>query len=394
MQLIVTGKSISDGVEKNGAVFAVENGAIVGVGGTELLDANRSVKPIDLKGFACLPGFVDIHAHGGSGFDTMDGTRTALNGMSLHKAKEGVTSFMPSTVTASGAATESAISGISEALSIGTDGAKIIGVFLEGPYINPKNKGAHPAEYIRPIDPVEIFEFAKKCAAKLSPDGRKRTLSVAVAPELPGGPEAIGKLAASGINVRVGHSSATYSETLESVRLGANLSIHTYNAMSPLNHREPGMVGAVMDCRDIYAEIICDMVHVHPAAVRVLVNAKGADKIVMVTDCMRAGGLSDGEYGLGEMTVYVRGGEARLADGTLAGSTATVAGCLKNMVNHVGVALCDAVKMATSNPAKAVGQFDAIGSLDVGKRADITAIDAEMNVRFVMADGKILLDKR
>jgi N-acetylglucosamine-6-phosphate deacetylase len=265
----------------------------------------------------------------------------------------------------------------------GVDGAKVLGIFLEGPYINPKNKGAHPENYIKPIDLPEMKELISQL--------KKGSVSLAVAPELPGAAEAIQILTDMGVCIRIGHSSASLKEAEAGVKAGANVAIHTYNAMSALNHREPGRVGAAMTLDDLCAEIICDLVHVHPSAVKALVKAHGPEKTVMVTDCMSAGGLKDGEYRLGELPVFVKEGVCRLQDGTLAGSTAKLIACIKNMHETVGVPLADAVTMATSAPARALGCYDRIGSLEPGKQADIIAIDEHFNVKFVMVDGAVKL---
>lgn len=389
MKLVLTQESISNGKTSQGLAFAVEDGVIKHAGEADRVRGEaKDAEVIDLRRLTVLPGLIDVHVHGGNGFDTMDGTHEAINGMSVYKIKEGVTSFVPATVTASDAMTDAAVRGVNEAMTRGMDGAKVLGLFLEGPYINPKNKGAHPEAFIRKMDKAEMIALAQK-AAGASAVPKNRVLSFAVAPEMPGAVEAIEALAAMGVNLRAGHSSATLAEAYQGVEAGVSMAIHTYNAMSALNHREPGLVGAVMTNDRIYGEIICDLVHVHPKAVEVLVRAKGPEKIVLITDCMRAGGLPDGEYYLGELPVKVVGGIARLSDDALAGSTATLIQCLKNMHETVGVPLADAVTMATATPAKAVGVFDRIGSLDAGKRADIIAVDEHFNVRFVMVDGAV-----
>lgn len=383
MTILWTNESISDGAISTGRAFVVENGVIARVEEANEINAgaNTGDKVIDLRRLTVLPGLIDSHVHGGNSYDTMDGTYEAVNGMSVYKIKEGVTSFCPTTVTASDEKTDAAIDAVCDAMARGVDGAKILGLFLEGPYINPKNKGAHPQEFIRSINEDEIKTLLEK--------GKGHVVSFAIAPELPGAKDAIRMLADMGVQTRMGHSSATLSETCAGVDAGASATIHTYNAMSPLNHREPGMVGAAMTHPALYAEIICDLVHVHPQAVEVLVKAKGPDKVVLITDCMRAGGLPDGEYYLGELPVKVVNGIARLSDEALAGSTATLMQCLKNMCETVGVPLADAMKMATSTPARALGVFDKVGSLEAGKQADIIAVDEHFNVCFVMVDGAV-----
>jgi N-acetylglucosamine-6-phosphate deacetylase len=390
MHILLTSHSLSDGLAFDGLALAVSDGRIAAVGeADEVRRAYPDAPCTDLRRFTVLPGLIDIHVHGGNGFDTMDGTYEAINGISRYKILEGVTSFMPSTVTAGDALTAQAANGVNEALEKGTDGARVLGIFFEGPYINPANKGAHPQAFIRAIDLPEMQKLTK--LAK-----NESVVSLAVAPEQDGAADAIKALCEAGVNVRLGHSSATLSQAELAMKNGANIAIHTYNAMSALNHREPGMVGAAMTLDGFYAEIICDLVHVHPSAVRVLAKARGAAHTVLVTDCMSAGGLPDGDYRLGELPVYVRGGVCRLsqdpAEGTLAGSTARLIDCVKNMHQTVGIPLAEAVQMATATPAKAIGVYEQIGSLTAGKQADIIAIDEHFTIKFVMAGGAVKLN--
>ena len=230
-----------------------------------------------------FPGFVDIHMHGGNGYDVMDPTYEAINEISLYKAREGATSFCASTITSPMDELKGAVENIAKAIDRGVDGARIIGIFLEGPYINKKYKGAHVEELIRDISIPEIDALLEA--------GRGHVKSVAVAPELPGALEAIEYLTGKGIKVSLGHSGGTYEEVLKGIDKSGSIAIHTFNAMSPLAHRHPGMVGAVLSNDRIYGELICDLIHVNPGAMKVLCRSKGVDKIVLVTDCICAGGL-------------------------------------------------------------------------------------------------------
>jgi N-acetylglucosamine-6-phosphate deacetylase len=195
-----------------------------------------------------------------------------------------------------------------------------------------------------------------------------------------------------GVQVRLGHSDATLEQVNAAVAAGANQGVHTFNAMSPFHHREPGMVGAIFTNPDIYAELICDLVHVHTKACKALAHAKGPDKTVLVTDCMCAGGLPDGNHKLGELEVVVKDGVSRLHDGTLAGSTTSMIESVRHMHRDIGVPLETAVSMATAAPAKALGLFNNLGSLDIGKSADIIGLDEDLNIRFVMVGGEIKKD--
>ncbi len=335
---------------------------------------------IDLTGLKLLPGFLDIHVHGGGGFDTMDATFEAVENISKFKINEGVTSFCPTTVTASDEKTVKAIKNILDCKKRGVSGAKIIGTFLEGPFIDKKFKGAHPEEFIREIDIEKINEYINL--------GEGTVKSIAIAPNIKNAFEAIKFCREKNINVRVGHSGASCEEVEAAVKYGANIAIHTYNAMSGLSHRAPGFVGEVLANDGIYAEVIADLIHVAKRAIQILAKCKN-DKTILVTDCMQAGGLCDGNYMLGELEVIVKNSEARLPDGTLAGSTLSMINAVKNMTKTVGIPLFDSVKMASLNPARALGISGSVGSIKIGKSADIIAIDDDFNIKFVMVDGKI-----
>ena len=383
---IVTDKCISDGKILQDECFLIDKGCIIARGIAEDMDSkdgfersSKGIETIDLCGLTVLPGFIDTHVHGAVGHDVMDATYQTLDEISKYKLKEGCTSFCPTTITAPEDKTIAAIKNIRVAMNKGVGGAKIIGAFLEGPYINPKYKGAHPEEYIRPVDFTAI--------KKLIDAGEGCVVSIIISPELPRALETIKALTEMGIQVRIGHSAATVEEADAAVATGANAAVHTYNAMSPLHHREPGMVGAVLTNPNIHGEMICDLVHVHPKACKALAQAKGAGGVILVTDCMAAGGLSDGEHKLGEFTVHVSGGISRLPDGTLAGSTTTMIECVRHMHKVVGIPLEEVVQMATATPAKTMGIFDTVGSLDMGKRADIVGVDENLEVKFVMAGG-------
>jgi len=312
----------------------------------------------------------------------MDATYEALDEISAYKLKEGCTSFCPTTITASKDKTIAAIKNVHNAMQKGVSGAKIIGSFIEGPFINKKFKGAHLDEFIMP---VKIDEVNKLISA-----GEGSVKSITIAPELSGAVKVIRELVKRGIQVRLGHSAASVEEVEAAVEAGADIVVHAFNAMSPLHHREPGMVGATFVLPQLKAELICDLVHVHPRACKILAQAKGAKNTILVTDCMAAGGLADGEYKIGDSDVIVSNGVSRMPDGTLAGSTTTMLECVKNMHQVVGIPLEDAVQMATSTPAQVLGVYDKIGSLDRGKSADIIAVDDNFELQFLMLEGNII----
>lgn len=374
---------LEEQILENGCVI-VEDGLVKSVMAVpSAMDGQFDGEVIDLQSVTLVPGFVDIHVHGGNMFDTMDMSYEALSEISMFKLKEGVTSFCPTTVTSTFEKTKKAIKTVYDAMNEGVGGAKILGSFLEGPYINAQYKGAHPEQLIRDVCMSEIEDLIKT--------GMGSIRSFAIAPELFGAEEAICFLKENNINVRIGHSAATYEQANNAIKKGANIGIHTYNAMSPFTHREPGMVGAILSNENIYGEIICDLIHTDPISVSILLKCKGADKVILVTDCMMAGGMPDGEYVLGELPVTVLDGECRLQNGALAGSTLSIIKAIKNMVNILNVSLYDAVKMATLTPAKALCADRHIGSIRMGKQADLVGLDENLNVRFVMVDGKIVI---
>ncbi|MDR2899509.1 MAG: N-acetylglucosamine-6-phosphate deacetylase [Clostridiales bacterium] len=369
---------MENGVIENTPLF-VEGGLIKHIGPEA---ENMTGEAIDLKDYTLLPGFIDIHVHGGGGYDIMDATYEAVDAISKFKIKEGVTSFCPTTVTASLDSLKAALNSITEAMDKGVSGADILGPFIEGPYINAHYKGAHPEDKIRPVNLDEIKDLVSHA---------KGNVSIAIAPELKDALKAIKYIADKGITVRIGHTGADYDCVNSAVRNGAKIAVHTYNAMSPLTHRDPGTVGGVMDNDELYAELIFDTVHVHPAAARILARVKPEGKMVLITDCMRAGGLTDGEYMLGELPVIVKDSIARTETGNLAGSTVSLNKAVNNMLKLGKFDMIKAVNMASLNPANALGLTDR-GLIALGKRADLIAVDGDFNVKFVMVNGKILIN--
>lgn len=370
---------LEDRIAENGAVL-VEGDKIGAVfENSEILPEADNV--IELGNVNLTPALVDIHIHGGNGHDTMDLSYSALNEISLYEITQGVGYFCPATVTTSLQKTKAAVLEVLTATKRGTSGARILGSFLEGPYIDSKYKGAHPEEFIRKVDIREIME--------LIDTGDGSVNSFAIAPNLDGAMEAIRRLREKGVTVRIGHSAADGKIANEAIENGAGVMIHTFNAMSPFSHREPGMAGVSMANDDVYSEVICDLVHTSAEAVKVLYRCKSADKMVFITDSMMAGGLKDGNYVLGELPVKVTNGIARTESGALAGSTLKLNIAIKNAVETVGIPMFDAVKMATATPAKAVGKFDSIGSVSVGKMASLAAFDDRFNPVFVMVEGEV-----
>lgn len=345
----------------------------------------EDLQVIDLTGYKIIPGLIDTHIHGANGYDTMDSSYEALNEISKYLSKNGVTAFLPTTVTANWEKIRDAAQNIDKTMKKGVEGAVIIGSYIEGPFITEENKGAHPAEFIRRINNEDVDELLK--------DTNGTIRIITIAPEKEGAVELIQALTAKGLKVSIGHTNATFDQTKEAVQNGANIAVHVFNGMRGLHHREPGVVGAALAIDELYAELIADKIHVHPEAMKILFKCKGADKICLISDCMRAGGLADGEYKLGELEVIVKDSIPRLKNGSLAGSTLRLIDAVKNMIEKVGVKPLDAVHMASLVPAKVLGIDNEFGSIKENKKANFTVIDNDFNVIMTIVNGKIVYRK-
>lgn len=364
------------------ADIVYENGVIVSV--TETNDASA---PSSLpENAVLLPGFIDEHIHGAGGADAMDGSAEAIGTIAKCLAKEGTTTFLATTMTQSRKAIKQALKAIAQAAKTDAcEGADVLGVHLEGPFISPKFIGAQPLEYIETPD-IALFDEFQSTA-----DQRIRMVSLA--PEVEGASELIAHLAANGVRPAVGHSGAGYDEMMAAVDAGLSCVTHTYNAQSPVHHREVGVVGSAMLCDALYTELICDTIHVSVPAIKLLIRNKPADKVILITDSMRAKGLPDGISELGGQTVYVKNGEARLENGALAGSVLRMNDAIRNLVEKVGVPFETAVDFATVNPATHLGLAHERGTIEVGKRADFTVLDDAFNVLQTIVGGKTVFEK-
>ena len=373
MKAIINGKIIlKDGIVENKTLLFDDK--IIGVAD----DATGAAEIIDAQGLYVSPGFVDVHIHGYLGEDASDGSADGLRKMAEGVLQNGVTSFLPTTMTVAWDELEAAFAVIRELMpkSVQADwqGAQILGCHAEGPFINPAKKGAQAAEAILPPDADKILQH------------RDVIRMVTVAPEMPGGLEFVQKICKDGdIVVSVGHTNATFEETMAAVQAGADHMTHTFNAMSALSHRAPGTVGAAL-CSDAYCELIADTFHIHSGLFKLFAKAKG-DKLVLITDCTRAGGLKDGEYTLGGQPIYVKGIECRLADGTIAGSVLKMNDAVRTYRDHAGVAFYEAVNCASLYAARSIGVDGCKGSLDAGKDADIVLLDEDCGVHGVFAGG-------
>lgn len=357
--------------------IAFEDGKIVAIGKLD------DVEPIFDTDGVVLPGFIDEHIHGAGGADAMDGTEEALQTISEYVAKEGTTGFLATTMTQSPENIGKALKNVKTVREKGEyKGAEILGVHLEGPFISPKHVGAQPLEYVAKPAPETFDKYNEISGGNIK--------IVTLAPEVEGGLDLVKHLAKIGVVASIGHTGAKFSDVEAAVAAGATNVTHTYNAQTPLHHREAGVVGAAMLIDELNCEMICDTIHVSVPAIKIFVKNKPHDKFTLITDAMRAKGMPDGLSELGGQQVFVKNGEARLADGTLAGSVLKMNVAVKNLVEKVGVSFTDAVDFASANPAKNLGLYDERGSIDVGKRADFAVMDKDYNILCTVIGGKVV----
>ncbi len=330
-----------------------------------------------------LPGFIDQHIHGAGGSDGMDGRVEDISVIANTVAKEGTTAFLVTTMTQSPENITSALSAVKEYMEKAPeDGARVLGVHLEGPFIAAAHKGAQPLEYVQ-TPSCEVFDGYNAASGNA-------IRIVTLAPEVDGAEELVKHLTEKGVVSSIGHTGAKYSDIASAVKLGAGNVTHTYNAQTALHHREIGTVGSAMLIDELNCELIADTIHVSVPAMQLLAKNKPADKLTLITDAMRAKGLPDGVSELGGQTVYVKGGEARLEDGTLAGSVLRMNRAVQNLTEKVGIPFTQAVDCATINPAKNLKIDKEAGSIAVGKRADFTVLNKDYDVVMTVRGGKII----
>ena len=331
-------------------------------------------KVIDAAGAYVAPGFVNVHIHGCDGADTMDEDADALGKIAAFQARTGVTSFLPTTMTCAYDAVERALVRIRCAMTEQPHGARILGTHMEGPFISPAKKGAQDEQYILPPTFAKIAPY------------RDVIKIITVAPEMLSEENFIESCRKSGIIVSLGHTAADYETACAAIAGGATHITHLCNAMTGLNHRKPGVLGAALDT-DANCELIVDNVHVHPAMQRIIYAAKRGTHIIPITDSMRACGLSDGVSELGGQKVYVNGTRATLADGTIAGSVLRMNDGLRILRENLGASIPSIVEMATRTPAEELNVYDKLGSLTVGKYADIVIFDEDFRIRRTIVGG-------
>lgn len=365
------------GVIENGTLIA-EDGRITGVGSDLSIPSDAAVR--DADGLTLLPGFLDLHIHGGGGADAMDATPDALQTICRTHARHGTTGLLATTMTQSRERIAAALANAASGTGFGSSGAQILGVHLEGPYISPKRAGAQPAAWIRPFDAGEFDGWLEAAG------GTIRLLTCA--PEEPGAEALIADARARGIVVSLGHTNADTEQTRTALDWGAAHATHLFNQMRPLHHRDPGPIGvALTDARVRAVEVIADGHHVAPEIVRLIVRAKGVNGVVLITDAMAGAGAGDGLYDLGGNPVTVANGRATLADGTLAGSVLTLDRAAANVRDWLDLDWPALARLTATNAADQMG-WTRKGRLAVGVDADFVLVDDELTVHATFVAGR------
>ncbi|SDI74433.1 N-acetylglucosamine-6-phosphate deacetylase [Natribacillus halophilus] len=345
--------------------------------------SDEDAKIIDWSGYTIAPGLFDTHIHGGDGVDVMDGDANSIHQLSDHIVASGVTRFLPTTLTSSIEDLENSVGAVRQAVEEGLRGAQSEGVFLEGPFFTEKYKGAQNPAYF--LDPdYNIF-------SKLQDLSGGMIRKIALAPERAGSLEFIQQMVKEGVAVGLAHTDASSACCQKAHAYGASIYVHLFNGMKGLHHREPGVVGAGLNEKEAFTELICDGHHVHPEVVGLVENIK-KDKLLLITDCMRAGGKPDGTYMLGEFEIQMEDGVARTESGSLAGSTLRLIDGVKNIHYWANIPLHESWQRASLSPAKSLGLHENLGSIEEGKAADFVVLDKDMNIKTVAING-VEIDK-
>ena len=360
----------------------VEGGQIrsIGFGQAPDFEGVSSLQRVDALGDILLPGFIDLHVHGAMGHELMDASPTGLETMARFFASHGVTSFLATTWTSSREPIMKALELVEEMRGPIHDGATLLGVHLEGPYLHPDRCGAQEVTHIRRAKREEALAFLDTGVIRL----------LALAPEFEENEWLIDECVKRGITVSAAHTTASYEQMQMAVARGVSHVTHTFNAMQPLGHREPGTVGAALTLPQLFCELIADNVHVHPAAQKILVDSKTPAGVILITDSIRPAGLPAGDYMLDDRPVNNRTGAVRLADGTLAGSILTMERALQNICAATNRSLAEMWPASSLNAARAIGISSCKGSLEVGKDADLVLLDDSFKVHLTIAQGEIV----
>ncbi|MBL3645465.1 N-acetylglucosamine-6-phosphate deacetylase [Bacillus sp. RHFB] len=371
---------------KNGYIKVVD-GKIAEVGPVSQYKQDDDAKVITLSpDYQVIPGAIDIHIHGASNSDAMDATHDALSTMAKTLPKEGTTSFLATTMTQSTQAIESALLNAGKYIENQTqENAEIVGIHLEGPFISPARKGAQPEDYI--VDPdVTLFKRWQEVA------GIQIKL-VTLAPEQPNGLDLAAHLRGTGVVASIGHSDATYDQIDEAIQAGTTHVTHLYNGMRGLHHREPGVLGAAYLRDELYVELIADGIHCRPEMIKLAYNQITSERMILITDSLRAKWLEKGTYDLGGQPVNVDEMKATLSDGTLAGSILKMNDAIKNTMEYTDCSMTDIIKMTAENPAKQLRIFDRKGSIQVGKDADLVILNDRLDVEMTFCRGNLAFKK-
>ena len=366
----------------SGHTLVLCDGVIAGL----LPEADLACQPgdrqLDGRGAYALPGFVDLHIHGSLGIDVMDASQASLTGLCDFLARGGVTSFLATTMTDSAQRIQRALEAVAKFSA--RPHTPLLGLHIEGPYLNPDFRGSQPAAHLREPQAAEYRPWLESGLVKL----------ITLAPEIASSEGLMRAALAHGATVSIGHSGADYEGAGRYFAAGASQVTHTFNGMPGIHHRQPGLFVAALENPDVTFQIIPDGVHVHPAVIRMLTRLVGIERVVVITDAMRATGLGDGQYAAGDGFVTVRNGEARTADGGLAGSTLTMEDALKNMMRFCDLSLEEALPMLTRVPARSIGLYPQKGSLAVGADADVILWDEEQGVQATLIGGELVYQSR
>jgi len=380
--LLHAARALTPTTEILGAGILIRDGVIEAVGARQDMRLPSGAAEVSASGQTAIPGFIDVHIHGAGGHDVMEGTEQAMSAVASTLARHGTTSFVATTVTASPDDTCRGVEGIARYITHQFAAlqpkAEVLGVHYEGPFISKVRRGVHPVEWIQ-LPSADLLQRFLRAAA-----GNARILTIA--PELLGAVPCMKAARDAGVVVAMGHTDATYEQARAGIAHGARHAVHVYNAMRPFSHRDSGVIGAVLTSPDVTAELIADGVHVEEAAMRILLQAKGAGRVILISDGLSATGMPDGKYMLGKLEVTVSGGVCRNAEGKLAGSTLTLDRALRNVV-ALGIPVQDAVRMLTENPAKLLGIEFKKGALRTGADADIVLLDENLQVTNVWTRG-------
>ena len=380
--LIHAGRALTPTAEITDAGILIRDGVIEELGVREGLRVPEGALEINAKDKIAIPGFVDVHIHGAGGRDVMEGNAEALAAVTKAVARHGTTSFVATTVTASPDDTIHSVEGIARYISQQHETedtrAEVLGIHFEGPFLSPARPGVHPLEWLR-LPSAEFLEKLLHAAA-----GNAQILTLA--PELLGAMPCIDAAREAGMVVAMGHTDATYEQARAGIAHGIRHAVHVYNAMRPFSHRDSGVIGAVFTSPEVSAELIADGVHVEETAMKVLLQAKGPEHMILISDGISATGMPDGKYMLGQLEVTVSNGICRNSEGKLAGSTLTLDRALRNIVG-LGIPFAHAVRMLTLNPAALLGIEFKKGALRTGADADIVLLDEDLHLTNVWVRG-------